>query len=304
LHPIALPAILARTEIGMELIFLGTGAAEGAPAAYCRCATCQGVRERGGVELRTRSSLRVGRHHQIDLSPDHYGQTIAAGTDMYDVEHVLVTHTHEDHFTLTALLDKQMSNETNGLPLSVYLSEPGRAYVERLIAGIAFSVDDLRWIRKNLELVGLEYFHEYAIGGLSVQTVKGNHPARGVDEQSINYLVGTSDGKRFLYACDTGFYREDTWSYLAGKRVDAVILECTFAGRTDRGEFPESHLDLPSWFKMLERMARIEFIDDRTSVYATHFNPHQGLGHFEIHERLQRSAWRATAAHDGLRVHV
>ena len=83
-------------KTGTELLFLGTGAAEGAPAAYCRCDTCQGVRQRGGVELRTRSSLRIGPHHQIDISPDQYQQTIAAGDDTYDVEYILVTHTHED----------------------------------------------------------------------------------------------------------------------------------------------------------------------------------------------------------------
>jgi phosphoribosyl 1,2-cyclic phosphate phosphodiesterase len=288
----------------MELMFLGTGAAEGAPAAYCRCDTCQGVRARGGVELRTRSSLRIGAHHQIDVSPDQYRQTLAAGTDMFDVEHILVTHTHEDHFTLTGLTDKQMSQKTNGKPLSVYLSEPGRAYVEKMTAAVPCSDTDLRWLKKNLVLVGLEYFREYAIGGLSVQTVKGNHAARGVNEQSINYLVGLPHGKSLLYACDTGSYLEETWAYLSGKRIDTLILECTFAGLTDRGEFPENHLDLPSWFRTLERMSRIGFIDDRTAVYATHFNPHQGLSHFDIQDRLTQSAWRATAAHDGLRVQV
>ncbi len=286
----------------MELVFLGTGAAEGAPAAYCRCETCQGVRKRGGLELRTRSSLRVGLHHQIDVSPDHYRQTIAAGLDMYDVEHVLITHTHEDHFTLSALTDKQMSSETNGKPLSVYLSRPARTYVEGMIAGVPVSDKDRRWIDENIILVGLEYFHEYTIGGLSVQTLKGNHTARGVDELSINYLVGLPNGKRFLYACDTGYYQEETWAYLAGRRVDTLILECTFAGRTDREELPDSHLDLASWLKTLERMSGIGFVDDRTAVYATHFNPHQGLSHFEIQDRLQRSAYRGTAAHDGLRV--
>ena len=125
-----------------------------------------------------------------------------------------------------------------------------------------------------------------------------------MNEQSINYLVGMPDGKKLLYACDTGYYRDETWEYLAGKRVDTLVLECTFAGRTDRGEFPEGHLDLASWFRTLERMARIGFVDERTAVYATHFNPHQGLGHFDIQDRLQRSPWRATAAHDGLRVEV
>ncbi len=256
------------------------------------------------MELRTRSSLRIGAHHQVDLSPDHYRQTLAAGTDMYDVEHLLVTHTHEDHFVLAGLTDKNMSRQTNGRPVHVYLSEPGRDFVERMIGGFPYSAGETRWIRENLVIVGLEHFREYTVGGLAVQTVKGNHAARGVDEQSINYLVGLPDGKSLLYACDTGYYREDTWEYLSGKRVDVLVLECTFAGRTDRGEFPEGHLDLASWLKMLERMAGIGFVDDRTAVYATHFNPHQGLSHFEIQDRLRRSPWRATAAHDGLRVSV
>ena len=159
-------------------------------------------------------------------------------------------------------------------------------------------------MRENLLFVGLEHFREYTIGGLSVQTVKGNHTAHGAGEASINYLVSTPGGSSFLYACDTGYYLEETWAYLSGRRVDTLILECTFAGRTDREEFPQGHLDLASYFRMLERMTRIGFIDDRTAVYATHFNPHQGLSHFEIQDRLRQSDYRATAAHDGLRIEV
>jgi len=288
----------------VELIFLGTGAAEGAPAAYCRCQACQGVRQRAGVELRTRSSLRIGAHHQIDVSPDQYRQTLAAGVDMFDVEHVLISHTHEDHFTLTGLTDKQMTRLTNEKPVTVYLSQPGRAYVEKMAAAVPMTEKDREWLRRNIVFVGLEYFHEYSVGGFTVQTVKGNHTARGENEYSINYLVGLPNGNKLLYTCDSGYYLEDTWEYLAGKRVDTLILECTFAGRTDREEFPGGHLDLASWVKTLERMAEIGFIDGSTAVYATHFNPHQGLSHFEIHDRIQRSRWRATAAYDGLRVEV
>lgn len=288
----------------MELVFLGTGAAEGAPAAYCRCAACQGVRQRGGIEQRTRSSVRIGPHHQIDISPDQYTQTIAAGLDMFDVEHILITHTHEDHFTLTGLTDKQMTRVTNEKMLSVYLSRPGKAYVEAMIASVPLSEKDRRWIADHLAFVGLDYFREYEVGGFTVQTVKGNHTARGVDEHSINYLVRLPHGKKLLYTCDTGYYQDETWEYLAGTRVDTLILECTFAGRTDRGERPGGHLDLASWYETLERMAGIGFVDERTAVYATHFNPHQGMSHFEIQDRIGKSRWRATAAYDGLRIEV
>jgi phosphoribosyl 1,2-cyclic phosphate phosphodiesterase len=48
------------------------------------------------------------------------------------------------------------------------------------------------------------------------------------DEQCFNYIV--SDGeKTLLYMCDTGWYRDATWRYLSGVRLDAVIAECTKA---------------------------------------------------------------------------
>jgi phosphoribosyl 1,2-cyclic phosphate phosphodiesterase len=286
----------------MELLFLGTGAAEGSPAAYCRCTACQGVRSRGGVEVRTRSSLRVGAHHQIDIAPDHYAQVLRAGTDLYDVEHVLVTHSHEDHFTLTALIDKNMSQAVNGKPIQVHLSAPALAWAEGILRAMSLGEPDMRWIRANIHFNPLAYFHEYSIGGMAVRTVKGNHRAYGPDECSINYHITEPGGRRLLYACDTGFYREETWEYLAGLRVDTLVMECTFAGKTDRGEFPDGHLDLPSFWRMLDRMARIGLVDGSTAVYATHFNPHQGLDHFQIDERLRSGPRPAAAAHDGLRV--
>jgi phosphoribosyl 1,2-cyclic phosphate phosphodiesterase len=296
--------MLGGTLTSSELLFLGTGAAEGVPAMYCRCPACQGARERGGREIRTRSSLRVGLHHQIDVSPDLYGQMLAAGSDMFDVDHVLVTHTHEDHFAPTMLFDKKMSRQTSGRPVSVYLSKPAKVYVEGLVAGALRSRKERAWVEENIPLIGLDYFGEYEIGGLAIQTVKGRHPGHGPGECSINYLVGMPDGRKFLYACDTGYYDEETWSFLAGRRVDILILECTFAGKSGEANSSADHLRLESFLMMLERMRRIGFIDESTAIYATHFNPHQGLSHFELEDRLLRSPYRAAAAYDGLRIAI
>ena len=286
----------------MEVVFLGTGAAEGVPAAYCRCAACQGVRKRGGVEVKTRSSIRIGPHHQIDIGPDHYGQVSRAGLDMFDVEHVLVTHSHEDHFDFFGLAAKSMARETNGKPIDVYASEPAKAYLLRVVDTLKPSSEDLAWVSKNVALHGLSYFGDYDVGGLAVKTVKANHTAHGQGEYAINYLVELPNRRSLLYACDTGYYTDDTWRYLEGKHVDTLIMECTFAGRTDRPELPSGHLDLPSFFKMLERMTAIGVADSRTSVYATHFNPHQGLTHHEIQKRFDDSRFRVVAGYDGLRL--
>ena len=43
----------------MKLQFLGTGAAEGAPAIFCKCDTCQELRRRGEEEYHTYGWLRA-----------------------------------------------------------------------------------------------------------------------------------------------------------------------------------------------------------------------------------------------------
>ncbi len=288
----------------MEITFLGTGAAEGIPAAYCRCSACSGVRERGGIELKTRSALRVGRHFQIDISPDNYRQTLMHGMDMFDIEHLLITHTHGDHFALTGITDKTMSEVTNNKPLNIYMSEPAKKFVMKFLDALSKSGEDKEKFEREFPVSGLEYYKEYSIGELVVETVKGNHTAWAGIEKSINYLIRMPDGKKLLYALDTGYYVDETWNYLKERNTDILIMDCTFGGRTDRGEFPDGHLDIESFLKMLERMTEIGFIDNKTDIYATHFNPHQGLTHFEMQDRFNESSFRVTVAYDGLKVGV
>ena len=286
----------------MELVFLGTGAAEGIPAAYCRCSACEGVRKRGGREIKSRSSLRVGSRHQIDVPPDCYWQMIRHNTDMHDIEHVLVTHTHEDHFSIPALTDKLMAQQTNGKHLTVHLGREAKDTIERLIAALPLSAEEIRRLREGFTLTALDYFAAHTAGELFVETVMANHRVGEGNERAINYLVTNRDGRTLFYALDTGFYLDETWDYLRGRHTDLLIMDCTFAGRTDRSEFPSGHLDIASFLKMLERMAGMGFIDSETRVYATHFNPHQGLTHDGIQRRFDESPFAVTAAYDGLEV--
>ena len=284
----------------MKILFLGTGAAEGVPAAYCRCDACEGVRERGGVEIKSRSSLRINSRYQIDIPPDNYLQMIRHGTDMYDIRHLLITHSHEDHISLSAISDRTMSKEIHEEPLRVYMSKPGYDYAMKIAGYVPLSDLHANRVKERIEIDVLEYYTTYQIGELTVETVVGAHDAFGENEHSINYLLTDPGGSSLLYALDTGYYTEGTWEYLEGRRTDTLILDCTFAGRTDRGELPYGHLDQQSYLKMLDRMSSIGFIDSDTKIFATHFNPHQGLTHFEIQERFDESPFDVTVAYDGL----
>lgn len=43
----------------MKIKYLGTAAAEGIPALFCRCDICKEARKRGGREIRTRSQAII-----------------------------------------------------------------------------------------------------------------------------------------------------------------------------------------------------------------------------------------------------
>ena len=284
----------------MELLFLGSGAAEGNPAAYCRCEVCEGIRERGGIEIKSRASVRFDTHYQIDISPDHYWQMLRHNTDMYDVEHLLITHSHEDHFSLPAISDKTMSRVTNNKPLNIYLSKPAADYGMGLVKNLMFPEEKLKDLLTRFIPVPLDYFETYQVGDLSVTTIKGAHKTHVDGEYSINYLITTRDGTTLLYALDTGYYQDETWEFLDGLHTDVLIMDSTFGGRTDRGEYPFGHLDCYSFLKMLDRMSDLRFIDPDTSLYATHFNPHTGFSHHRIQEFYSDSSYDVIAAHDGL----
>ena len=51
-------------------------------------------------------------------------------------------------------------------------------------------------------------------------------------------------------------------------------------------------------------MTAIGFIDGQTKVYATHFNPHQGLTHFQIQDFFNSTAFKVTVAYDCMKVVV
>lgn len=293
---------------GVKLTFLGTGAAEGNPSAYCGCPSCRAVRAAGpsSRDRRTRSSLRVGERTQIDFGPDGYAQSLRAGLDLRGLEHLLITHSHADHFDLAEIVSKGMARDANPAPLSLYVSEGLAAWLERnrqvLLEWLDVPALEDATLRERFPVRPLRPFTAHAVGELEVEPVPAAHETLRGGEVAQSYLLGLPGGSRLLYACDTGWYGDRTWEYLRGRRVDLLILECTFGGRTDRPERPHGHLDCRSYVRMLDEMARIGFIDSGTRLFATHLNPHQGLDHEGLQAWFDSRGLSVRVAYDGLEV--
>ncbi len=100
-----------------------------------------------------------------------------------------------------------------------------------------------------------------------------------------------------LYACDTGWYPDETWGFLEGMKLDCVIVECT-QGPAPGGVY---HLGFEHLYGMKKRLEDIGVFREGAFV-ATHFSHNINLTHDELEETLAAHGIRA--AHDGMQILV
>jgi phosphoribosyl 1,2-cyclic phosphate phosphodiesterase len=99
----------------------------------------------------------------------------------------------------------------------------------------------------------------------------------GNDEQALNYILNIK-GRTILYASDTGWYCDQTWQSVESHKFDVVILECTYM-KTKKEQATDqmlyTHLNVETFLKFIDRLRQTKSIDDKTQIFATHFNPYE-----------------------------
>ena len=156
--------------------FFGTSAAEGIPAPFCRCAVCEQAREKKGVYQRKRSCFRLSESIMMDLGADAVSQCMEFG-DVNAVNHVLVTHTHDDHLNAHMIMEAFWARKYRNSPLHYYFTDKAYEMVEKW--------RENPWILKGRvpqfeaeEIVAfhqLRYGERIEIDGIGVTPFKGNH---------------------------------------------------------------------------------------------------------------------------------
>ena len=68
---------------------MGTAAAEGFPAVFCRCKYCLEARRLGGKNIRTRSQSLVNDDLLIDFPPDAYSHFLSNGIEGDKIKYLL-----------------------------------------------------------------------------------------------------------------------------------------------------------------------------------------------------------------------
>ena len=280
--------------------FLGTGAAEMLPDPFCDCPLCRDAREHP-EHVRLRSMLQLDRDSLIDFGPDLGAVCARYRLDLTGLRQVFVTHTHQDHFCFANAGLVHMSR-TRTEPLDIYLSEGALKSLEAVFlpaqqpnAGMGKAA---RHVQDHIRFHPVAVGEPFRVGAYTVTALGTTHPVSEF-ENAVNYLFRRDDGRKLLYACDTGYYPEGSLAILEGAQTDVLIMDATYGSNEDANT--RSHLNAWAFRDMLAIFLERKIITPGTRVFATHINHKHTFTH-ELYQQWfdQNAPIPVTVARDGL----
>ena len=275
----------------MEIVYLGTGAAEGIPALFCNCEYCNGVRKRGGREIRSRSQVLIDSELSIDFPPDAFYHNAFLGAELYKMRYLLITHSHMDHFYAHDFVLRGYKYARDLQPLDIYANGEALAVFEECTR---------REMRKEvnslIRLHRLEAFRPAAFGGWRVVPLPATHSSK----EPFVFSLQKGD-KRILHLTDTGYLSEESFLYLErekGSKFDLITFDCTFL--FDGVSENARHMGLKENEKIVERLQKAGLLDAHTKKVLTHFS-HNAAPDPKKLERAERE-FDCVAAYDGMKL--
>lgn len=252
----------------MKIKYLGTAAAEGVPALFCRCPVCEKSRSAGGRNIRSRSQAIIDDTLLIDYPPDSFMHFINDNIDLISINTCILTHCHSDHlytedFEMRKPGFAHFGEGRDINKLTVYASEASAQPI--------FDVIERHNIGSDvLGVKTVKPFEPFEVEGYTVTPLKADHD-RSTDP--LFYSV-EKDGKALLYANDTGYFPQETWDYLEKTKpvFDFVSLDCTGCIVNYR----QGHMGLEADSDVKARMLDSGLANENT-VFCCHHFSHNGL---------------------------
>jgi len=253
----------------MQVRLLGTGGSDGIPAFYGNDRVSAHARKVRGKEMRTRSAALVDGTLKIDLGPDTLCQLNAYGLEARDWTAAFFTHSDGDHLCLSELQYGLFPFvECEDLEFTIYANET--------VCGLI----NERYPKWPIDLVRTYKNQTYLHEGYEITPVEATHT---VGEECHN-LIFAKDGVSFLYGTDTGVYSEATFEVLAGRQLDALVIECS------DGKYKTpyvGHMDLAQCVEVVGRLRSSGALRPGAQVVTTHHTAGGDLTHAELEEILR-----------------
>lgn len=265
----------------MKIKILGTGASEGIPGVFCNCPICENARISSGKEIRTRSQSIINDKYLIDYPMDAYMHSLKYNINYHDIDHIIVTHPHEDHYYPNDLNYRRPPYAYNSGDHQLNIYGPGS--LRELYPNIPF---DDKYVKVHI----WKAFNTYKVGELDVTPLKALHARKF---ECFVYLI-KSEGKTLLYGHDSGFYPEDSMKMIQNAHLDCVIFDTTM-GINDDGS---NHMGVNDNIKLYNNMMQSGCVDKNTIFVMSHFSHNGELTHKHLEEIAKQNGF--IAAYDGI----
>lgn len=265
----------------MDIVLLGTGAADGWPNPFCTCASCHDAARHG--EIRGQTAALIDDVLMLDCGPEVPRAALRHGRSLARVRHILLTHAHTDHLGPQALLFRSWAEA--GFTVDVI--------------GPAAAVDACRdWTGPDdpVRFVPVTAGDVVTVGDYRVRVLAATHQVFE-DGDAVLYDVAGPDA-RILWACDTGPLPGEWFEGVRGAEFDAVFLEETFGDRADLGA---GHHTLAAFEETVATLRMCDAVVDATDVVAVHLG-HHNPPIAQVRSRLNRCG--ARVGNDGEVVRV
>lgn len=273
----------------MKIRFLGTAAYEGIPSLFCNCAVCSGARKAGGRNLRSRSQAIVNGELLLDFPADTLWHAQRFGLDWNAIGSCLITHPHSDHFYPEDMVMGRPDFCHDNRSMNYYLPAAAELRLRQEIAATGLSDMQGRIVPHRVEP-----FCVFETMGYRVLPLAADHPTA---KDPLFYAI-EKDGKRLLYAHDTGYFPEDSWQALRSfGKFGLVSMDCTGGAHTD---WRQNHMCLTSNAEVADRLRKEGLADANTVFVANHFSHNGGASYDKLCEIALK--YGIVISYDGLEI--
>ncbi|MGN0818428.1 MAG: MBL fold metallo-hydrolase [Candidatus Coproplasma sp.] len=278
----------------MEILYMGTGAAEGFPAMFCNCENCIKIREAGVKEYRTRSQVLIDGVLSVDFPPEAYAHSLRFGVSYSALRYILVTHSHMDHFyahdfILRGYKYAQLECDTVQICGN---SEVTKVFSECTAREMKPEVAP-RVIMREVKPYSLFTLGEYRIISIPAEHSK--------TEEALLYFI-EKNGKGYLHLYDTGNVSAEALNFLAKNAAKAQVVsyDCTFGEKS--GNLAARHMGIADVEAIRTGLKDRGIIDENTVNVITHFSHNCNPTRDRLKEIEDKHS--VVAAYDGMLINI